>query len=324
MNRDQFIDNNRADWKELQSITRDLNKLRSTASDDELVQFPSRYRKACRDLSIARHRKYGLAVTERLNRLVQQGSHLLYRTAGPSPNPLHFLLVRLPSLVRQNQRLLWLSTLLFFGPFTALLLSYKFNPDWIYSLMSPGEMEQIDAMYARESDSLESIRNEFGSDFRMFAFYVFNNIGIDFRIFAGGILAGLGTIFFLLFNGCKIGATFGYVHMEGNPELLWNFCCSHSAFELIGMLLAGMAGLRLGLAIIKPGESSRAASLKENLSDTIHLLYGATFLTFLAAIVEGFWSASPIVPNIARYVFSALTWIGVILLFTFSGRHHER
>ena len=75
----------------------------------------------------------------------------------------------------------------------------------------------------------------------MFCFYIWNNVAIDFRIFAGGIAAGAGTMFFLLFNGLHIGAAAGYVNVACDPESFWSFVAGHSSFELLGMVVAGVA-----------------------------------------------------------------------------------
>ena len=61
------------------------------------------------------------------------------------------------------------------------------------------------------------------------------------------------TIFFLVFNGIHIGAAAGYANYACNPESFWTFVAGHSSFELLGMVVAGVAGMRLGLGVLKPG-----------------------------------------------------------------------
>ena len=75
----------------------------------------------------------------------------------------------------------------------------------------------------------------------MFCFYIMNNIGIDFRIYAGGILACLGTFFFLIYNGVFFGAVIAYIHIACEPQAFYTFVAGHSSFELIAMVISGMA-----------------------------------------------------------------------------------
>ena len=144
-------------------------------------------------------------------------------------------------------------------------------------------------------------------------------MAIDFRIFAGGMAAGLGTLFFLLFNGLHLGAAAGYVNHACNPESFWSFVGGHSSFELLGMMVSGMAGMRLGLAILRPGRLPRVRALAEASSQALPLIYGAALLTALAAVIEGFWSAQRI-PTEVKYAFGIGGWILLAAYFLLAGR----
>ena len=92
-------------------------------------------------------------------------------------------------------------------------------------------------------------------------FYIKNNIGISFQVFAGGILFGIGTLFFLLFNGIFIGAVFGHLIQIGYSETILSFAVGHSSFELIAIVISGVAGLKLAAALVNPGKLSRSSAL---------------------------------------------------------------
>ena len=89
----------------------------------------------------------------------------------------------------------------------------------------------------------------------MLAFYIYNNVRIDFQCFAGGLLFGVGSIFFLVYNGLHIGAVAGHLTRVGYGETFWGFVAGHSSFELLGAVLAGAAGLRIGYALVAPGRA---------------------------------------------------------------------
>jgi uncharacterized membrane protein SpoIIM required for sporulation len=153
----------------------------------------------------------------------------------------------------------------------------------------------------------------------MFGFYIKNNVSIDFRIFGGGILAGVGTMFFLVYNGLAMGASAGYVQMAGNPTSFWSFVAGHSSFELLGMLVAGMAGMRLGLGVLRPGRLRRGTALVQAAKEALPLIYGAAFMTVLAAFVEGFWSAQAVPAN-AKYAVGIFFWVAWVAYFLRVGR----
>ncbi|NQX00392.1 stage II sporulation protein M, partial [bacterium] len=136
----------------------------------------------------------------------------------------------------------------------------------------------------------------------------------------GGSGGGLGTLFFLLFNGLQLGAAAGYVNHACNPESFWSFVAGHSSFELLGMTISGMAGMRLGLALLHPGRLPRVRALVEASKEALPLIYGAALLTTLAAVVEGFWSAQGWVPSEWKYLVGILGWVAHAAYFLRAGR----
>ena len=180
-------------------------------------------------------------------------------------------------------------------------------------------MASMEQMYGGREEQLSHLRSEYGSNFMMFCFYIYNNVAIDFRIFAGGMAAGLGTLFFLLFNGLQLGAAAGYVNHACNPESFWSFVSGHSSFELLGMVVSGMAGMRLGLAILRPGRLPRVRALVEASKQALPLIYGAALMTTLAAVIEGFWSAQRI-PSEWKYAVGIIGWVLHIAVFSAGGK----
>ena len=162
-------------------------------------------------------------------------------------------------------------------------------------------------------------RSECGSNFMMFGFYIQNNVSIDFRVFAGGIVAGLGTIFFTIYNGLYIGAAAGYANYACNPEAFWSVVSGHSSFELLGVVVAAMAGMRLGMGVLKPGRLSRSKSIAASAKQSLPLIFGAAGMTALAAVVEGFWSAQPYPPAV-KYGVGIFFWVLHLVYFTLLGR----
>ncbi len=312
-----FEHNNMARWAEYESLVALMEKGKAGPDAEKL---PRLFRELSLDLSLAESRMYGAHVTERLNELVIRGYELIYQTRrGSWENVVTFVAVTFPQTVRKEWRLFWLCNAVFWLPFFALLLSAEHDIRWIQAVLGADGMASMEQMYGGKEQQLSHLRSEYGSNFMMFCFYIYNNVAIDFRIFAGGMAAGVGTLFFLLFNGLHIGAAAGYADHACNPESFWSFVAGHSSFELLGMVVSGMAGMRLGLAILRPGRLPRVRALVEASKQALPLIYGAAIMTTLAAVVEGFWSAQAI-PSSLKYSVGIIGWILHIAYFTLAGR----
>jgi uncharacterized membrane protein SpoIIM required for sporulation len=284
-----------------------------------LDELPHRYREICHHLALARDRHYSSTLVERLERLVLMGHQALYGAQELSGGVGRFLRAGLPRLVRQHSGYIWASALLFFGPLIACLIAIQYFPEFAYVIVSPEQMAEVQQMYAPDNRRL-GLQRDAGTDFEMFGFYVANNVRIDFQCFAGGLLFGVGAIFFLLFNGLHIGAIAGHLTHVGYIETFWGFVAGHSAFELVGIVLSGAAGLMLGMALIAPGRQTRFAAVKSRMPDIIGVVYGAALLTFLAAFIEAFWSASRVPPVQVKYAVGIGLWVVTLAYFVFVGR----
>jgi len=185
-------------------------------------------------------------------------------------------------------------------------------------VLSPESAARIESMYG--PDSLRPGRGRDASDdVVMLAFYVYNNVRIDFQCFAGGVLFGVGSIFFLVYNGLHIGAVAGHLTRVGYGEAFWGFVAGHSSFELLGAVLAGAAGLRIGYALVAPGRRTRGGALRAAARPAVYLLYGAAAMTGCAAFVEAFWSPQRELPAELKYGVGIGLWAAWLLYFAFAG-----
>ena len=312
-----FEERRAAEWVELDRLITSVEKGKPEPGVEEL---PKRFREACADLALARHRMYSAQLIDRLNTLVIRGYKLLYRSRRRGWEAVAgFVFAGFPRTVRAEWRLFWLCSAIFWVPFFAMMASAWLNIDWIRAVLGPEQMASVESMYGGEEEQISAFREMFGSNFMMFSFYIRNNVGIDFQIFAGGILACLGTIFYLAFNGIYIGAVAGYVHYACNPQSFWTFVAGHSSYELLGMVVAGMAGMRLGLGILNPGRLPRGRAIAEAAKRALPLIYGAAAMTALAAVVEGFWSAQRMAPEV-KYSVGIAGWLLHVAYFLMMGR----
>jgi len=284
--------------------------------------LPAAYRRLCQQLAMARARHYSPALIARLNRLALDGHHVLYSDSGtPWSGIANFLVGGFPRLMRQEWRLFGLVTLLFYGPGIVLGWLVTNNPELIYSVLDYDSVKQFEYMYDPENRLVGSTR-EADSHVLMFGYYIWNNIGIAFRTFAGGLLFGVGALFFIIYNGVFMGAITGHILNLQYSETFFTFVIAHGAFELTAIVIAGVAGLRLGLALLRPGREGRIAALRRAASQAIRMIYGAFFFLLIAAFIEAFWSSLSTVAPATKYQVGALCWAFVILYLAFAGRYH--
>lgn len=316
MTQQRFELEHRTRWTETEALLEAAAKSRFTPDQ---VRLPALYRQVCVDLSLAQHRMYGTQLCGRLNDLVIRTRESLTRgTITDRQDVALRLWTSCPRAVRREWRLFWLNMLIFWGPFVAFIIAAYHDERWIFAVLDEGTMGQLDDMYGTDSP-VDHLRGRFGSDFAMFAFYVQHNISIGLRTIAGGVLATLGAILSTAQQGIMLGAMFGYVHYSGNTERFYTFVAGHSSFELMGLVICGVAGTRLGMAVLKPGTLSRAEALKVTAKQALPLIYGGPLLVLLAAFVEGFWSASA-APREVKYMVGIGCWLLLAAWLLFAGR----
>ena len=85
-------------------------------------------------------------------------------------------------------------------------------------------------------------------------------------------------------------------------------------------MLSGAAGLRLGLAVVAPGNRSRKSALVAAAKPAVRMMYGAAILFFSAAFVEAFWSPLTAVPPTVKIAAGIAGWMVLVVYFIFAGR----
>lgn len=314
MNQARFHNQNEAFWAAFSQGLHLLDKRKA----EQPAKFPEEYRRICQHLALARHRGYTSDLVDRLNDLAVRGHHHLYRRPASLFGRMGLFIARdFPRAVRAEWRLVLLSAVLFYGPFFGMIGAIQIEPDLVYGVLDPGMVAQMEAMYDPSSQAFRDRQAD--SDLYMFGFYIKNNIGIAFRTFAGGVFAGIGSSFILLYNGLFIGAAAGHLTEIGYTSTFWQFVVTHGAFELTAIILAGTAGLRLGLAFISPGRHSRSQALREAARKATPILYGFTLFLVIAAFIEAFWSSTHWLGPV-RYYVGIPMWVVVHAYLGLAGR----
>jgi uncharacterized membrane protein SpoIIM required for sporulation len=314
MKQQDFENKYSAIWLTLEKL------LKTTPFNDDEIELPKLYKQVSHHLSLAKSRGYTFNLVSHLNYLVTECHHKYY--AGSTLYRyqfMRFIFIEFPAALRRNKGYVFSSLAIFMLPGLIMWgLCFK-NPDMIYTIMEPAQVLEFESMY---EPGLEKFGRERDSDtdIAMFGFYIQHNIGIAFQTFAGGLLFGIGTIFFLFFNGLQMGGVAGHIAQVGYYETFYSFVVGHGAFELTAIVYAGAAGLRVGLALIAPGNFRRFDALKLAAKDAVLIVYGAILMLVIAAFLEAFWSSSSTLTPSIKYAAGAVFWLFVIGYSCLMGR----
>lgn len=309
----------RPHWERLGALLDALELGKNAPGAAELAELPSLYRQVCNDLALARDRELSTALVAELNELALRGHQLLYRArADEWPRVTEFLGRDFPRAVRREWRLVLLCHVLFYALAVGIgALAWR-SPDLIYSFIDDAGVRTMEDMYDPQEGAGTKPRDP-DQDVAMFGYYIWNNVSIAFRTFASGLAFGVGTLASLMFNALYIGLIAGHLVQKGSTEPFFTYVIGHGAFELTAMLLSGVAGMRLGLALVAPGARTRLAALRAAARESLPIIAGAALMLGVAAGIEAFWSPRLLPPGV-KYGVGAGLWALVAAWLGFAGR----
>ncbi|MDO5687565.1 MAG: stage II sporulation protein M [Neisseria sp.] len=314
-----FETRHRTFWAEFEQDVTLLEKGRRIGAQD----FARRYRMVCNHLAQAGTRDYSPSLVESLQQLVERAHRVLYRHQEHTFSRfVGWLKTGLPRSVRAEKTVVLWSHILFYAPYLVFFVLCALHPDLFDKVFGISASWQLEASYRELTEQTAlNLKRETELDVLMFGFYVMNNIGIAFQTLGGGFLFGIGTMWILVSNGMMIGGASGYMLHSASAPAFFGFVGAHGAFELTGIVLAGAAGLRVGLALINPQGYSRLDALKIQ-GKSAGLLMGAAFvLLLIAAVIEAFWSSLSVLPPAFKMAVALCLWLAVYGYLLLAGRN---
>lgn len=324
MRQDQFVARHDADWQALSAWLdaagrRPRAAAAATDAPCDDTEVPRRYRRLCQQLALARRRGYSPMLIERLAQLAERTHTLMYRP----PNPrwwraIAFIVSEFPAEVRAQWGWMLASALLLFGPMLAMIAAVLWQPELAHSVFDIEQLAQMEHMY--DPANTDRLGRDSGTDLMMFGHYIMNNISIGFRSFASGLLVGIGSVLVLVSNGVMIGTVAGHLTGIGYGGPFWRFVVGHSAPELLAIVISGGAGMRLGFALVAPGQLSRVAALLAAGRIGARLVLGVFVMLLAAAFIEAFWSSIAALPDLVKFGSGAAIWLLVLGWLGFGGR----
>jgi len=316
----------RVDWERLETLLDRIEKRSASAlSNEDLFELPVLYRATLSSLSVARETSLDADLVAYLEALSTRAYFILYGVHAP----LHTRIARFfardwPEAVRG----LWRETLVsvaitLVGAIAGYFLVLA-DPAWFYAIVDGGYAAGRDPSSSAEA-LREALHGEAGNGLAVFAAYLFtHNAQIAIMCFALGFAFAAPTILLLIQNGCVLGAFFAVYGPKGLGLELAAWLSVHGTTELFAIILAGGAGMRIGMAVAFPGRRTRLQSAVQAGRSAALVMLGVVVMLVVAGSLEAF--VRQLVSNdIARATIGAtmlLFWLAYFYLPRRSGVDH--
>ncbi len=271
-------------WQELDELLTRANGKPERLGVDGVRRLGTLYRAAAADLGVARRAYPGDGMTVRLHDLVARGRQAVYSHQSRRASVWEFLSRGYWQRLRERPGLLATAAILLLVP--AVLA-------WIWGVTDPGAALGVVPGGFRNRGGDPVAGSLSTSDEAGFAGEIFtNNIRVTFAAVAAGITLGIGSAALAIYNGVMLGALGGISQHDEVGTRFVSLVVAHGVLELSCIIVATMAGLRIGFAIIDPGRRTRLDALRAEARPAMEIVLGTMPWLVVAGLVEGFFTGS--------------------------------
>ena len=282
MDLDSYIQTHRSEWSRLEQMTAGGSRALGSRPGGDITETVRLYLRASSHLAEVQTRYHDPGLERYLNGLVARAHGVIYGGSAMSGRSfLRFFVTRYRAVFRR--------TLPFIAVIGILMVVVVLATDlWVASSREAqaGLLPSAARKAMRDAGGLTG-PNDPGSA-ALSALIFQNNVQVSFLAFALGITFGVGTIWVITTNAVFIGLLAGGFQAAGQGWTFWSLVLPHGFLELTAICIAGGAGLRVGWAMIDPGDRGRVAALGEEARDAVLLILGAIPAFAIAAVIEGF------------------------------------
>lgn len=268
-------------WTELEAALRRAGDRPEKLGRDGVRRLGELYRAAAADLAFARRRFPHDPLTGRLEALVLRARASVYARSGRRASLWSFL-------SRGYWRRLAERPVFIFAAWALLLLPGLAGAMWAV-FDAPAAAGLIPSEFQSAADPPPEGRDFDAETASAFSFQVMlNNIQVTLVAFAGGIAFGVVTVYALFFNGLLLGTIAGLAIDAGNGIAFLRLISSHGPLEISCIVVGGVAGLRMGWSLIRPGVLRRGTSLRREARKAVELAAGTVPWLVACGFLEGF------------------------------------
>lgn len=282
MDVDSFITARSADWQRLDDATRGGTKALASRSGAEISDTVRLYLQVSTDLTHVRTRYADRKLERYLNDLVSRARQAIY-AARPSTMRgfVAFFGARYRGEIRRTAPFIVVAAVLTIVVVLVTWYWIAHSPDARLGLIPPQAQEAIRRFNGSRNPDL-------GPSPALASTILINNVRVAFLAFALGITLGIGTVYLLVMNGLLLGLLAGAFAAAGHGAGFWSLILPHGLLELTAIFIAAGAGMRMGWAIVEPGDRPRTRALAEEATAAVVVVLGVVPAFILAAMIEGF------------------------------------
>jgi uncharacterized membrane protein SpoIIM required for sporulation len=290
MDIDSFVEDRRAVWLRLEKACRDGRRGLTRMTGPAIQELKTAYLVTSADLSEVQTRYRDRELAAYLSGLLATASSALYSS---QPRTVRGL-VRV--FGARYRRAVYDTRPFILVAAATMVLAMVATYFWVVS--SPDAQNGILPSQARTAIRQAGGRSPdlLGRGPELSSLIFFNNARVALLSFALGITFGAGTLFVLASNGFVLGALGGGYAALGRFGSFLALVVPHGLLELTAICIAAGAGLRIGWAIIEPGDRPRSRALAGESTEAVIAVVGAIPAFLAAALIEGFVTGTA-VPN---------------------------
>ncbi len=310
-------------WRLLETILERVEKNSvNSLSRDELLEAPALYRATLSSLSVARATSLDQALITYLESLCTRAYFFVY---GPRTTLLaqasSFFARDWPAAVRAQVWPTFSAALILIVAGVCAFLLVQTDPAYFYSFVpadlagerQPGaSAEALRATLYQDVDAREALG--------VFAAFLFNNNAtVALLAFALGIALCVPSVALIAMNGCTIGAMIAVFASQGLTREFAAWLSVHGVTEILAIVLAGGAGLKIGWAAAFPGGQTRLEAVEAAGRQGGVVMIGVILMLAAASLLEGF-ARQLVQDEAARWgiaAFTAVAW--GVYFYGFSG-----
>lgn len=289
MSSHRFREARGADWERLEVLLGRIERGKAgSLREDDLFELPVLYRATLSSLSVARETSLDADLVAYLESLSTRAYFILYGVHSPFWRRLvGFFANDLPGAVRSMWRETLVAVVITIAGAIAAYLLVSSDPSWFYGIVDL-EMAQGRDPAASAEVLRESMAGSDSGELSKFAAELFvHNAWVAIFAFALGFAFAVPTVLMLIYTGCMMGAFMAVFVPKG---LGWDFAAwlsIHGTTELFAIMLAGAAGMRIGMATAFPGRQLRLTSAVTAGRSAGFVMLGVVTMLMISGLLEG-------------------------------------
>lgn len=315
MTEKQFIEKNKADWKNLEDII--------SSDDRDPEELHQLFVKVSGDLSYAQTYFPRRSIKWYLNSLVNSvfDSMRIKPKISLFNSLSRFYGFTLPNVIIKHKYSFIVAFLIFIASLIIGIYSTIEDPEFPKLILGRNYVSMTEENISK-GDPMAVYKS--GSRYGSFIGITLNNVMVALHTYVFGIFAAIGSLFIMIYNGIMVGAfqTFFF-----NKQLLATSMLSiwiHGTIEISSIIIAGAAGLILGKSLIFPKTFDRLQSLRIGAVESVYVILSTIPLFVLAGFFEGYVTPQTDLPNEIKFGIIFLSAVFMISIYILRPIIHYR